>query len=88
MDAAANNQQTNLLQLNSAQKRTPSSSLCAEFLLSAGEVIWRTLKNPEGVMTAGSFSSPILANVADKRQLLVQTREKLTGVDPAIGQVG
>ena len=54
---------------------------------SNGEVIWRALKNPEGIMTAGSFSSPILADIAGKRQLIVQTREKLTGVDPASGNV-
>ena len=52
-----------------------------------GKVVWRTLKNPDGIMTAGAFSSPILTEVAGKRQLVVQTRERLAGVDPATGDV-
>ncbi|MDX2032538.1 MAG: PQQ-binding-like beta-propeller repeat protein [Blastocatellia bacterium] len=54
---------------------------------ATGRVIWQALKNPEGIMTAGAFSSPVLAEVAGKRQLLVQTREKLAGIDPATGEV-
>lgn len=52
-----------------------------------GQVLWRALQNPEGIMTAGAFSSPTIAEIAGKRQLLVQTREKLAGVDLATGAV-
>jgi len=51
-----------------------------------GEVIWRTLKN-QGGMWGSVFSSPVFAELAGKRQLVVQTREKLAGVDPADGKV-
>ncbi|MFM8470500.1 MAG: PQQ-binding-like beta-propeller repeat protein [Limisphaerales bacterium] len=51
-----------------------------------GEVIWRTLKDGGG-MWGSVFSSPVFAALAGKRQLVVQTREKLAGVDPADGKV-
>ena len=51
-----------------------------------GEVIWRTLKD-KGGMFGSVFSSPTFAKLAGKRQLVVQTREKLAGVDPADGKV-
>jgi outer membrane protein assembly factor BamB len=51
-----------------------------------GEISWRTLKD-QGGMWGSVFSSPIFAELAGKRQLVVQTREKLAGVDPADGSV-
>ena len=51
-----------------------------------GEILWRTLKD-QGGMWGGVFSSPVLVELAGKRQLVVQTREKLAGVDPADGKV-
>lgn len=51
-----------------------------------GEVIWRTLKDGGG-MWGSVFSSPVFATLAGKRQLVVQTREKLAGVDPADGKI-
>lgn len=51
-----------------------------------GEVRWRTLKDQGG--TWGSvFSSPVFATLAGTRQLVVQTREKLAGVNPDDGTV-
>lgn len=38
-------------------------------------------------MSGSAFSSPILATLAGRRQLLVQTREKLVGVDPERGGI-
>ena len=38
-------------------------------------------------MFGSVFSSPIIATVAGQRQLVVQTRDKLAGVDPADGKV-
>lgn len=51
-----------------------------------GQVIWRTLKDDGGMM-GSAFSSPIIATLAGQRQLVVQTREKLAGVDPESGAV-
>jgi outer membrane protein assembly factor BamB len=51
-----------------------------------GELAWRTLAD-KGGMYGSVFSSPMFAELAGKRQLIVQTREKLAGVDPADGKV-
>lgn len=50
-----------------------------------GVTIWRKLEHGDGAMESGAFSSPILATLAGKRQLLVQTRTHLHGLDPATG---
>ncbi len=51
-----------------------------------GEVVWRTLAD-KGGMWGSAFSSPIFATLAGQRQLLVQTREQLAGVNLADGKV-
>ncbi|MFQ3594222.1 MAG: PQQ-binding-like beta-propeller repeat protein [Gemmataceae bacterium] len=51
-----------------------------------GETIWRTLKD-EGGMFGSAFSSPTFATLAGKRQLLVQTRSTLAGIEPEDGSV-
>ena len=51
-----------------------------------GETIWRTLDDGGG-MFGSAFSSPIIATLAGRRQLLVQTRVELAGVDLATGNV-
>ncbi len=51
-----------------------------------GETIWRSL-NDGGGMMGSAFSSPVLVTLKKKEQLLVQTRQKLTGVDPDDGKV-
>lgn len=50
-----------------------------------GELLWHTLKD-DGGMWGSAFSSPVLVDLGGRRQLLVQTREKLAGVDPADGR--
>lgn len=50
----------------------------------SGAIAWRSLKE-EGGMMGGAFSSPMLATVAGTRQLIIQTRSKLSGVDPESG---
>jgi outer membrane protein assembly factor BamB len=50
----------------------------------SGAIAWRSLKE-EGGMMGGAFSSPMLATVAGTRQLIVQTRSRLCGVDPESG---
>ncbi|MEZ5941834.1 MAG: PQQ-binding-like beta-propeller repeat protein [Planctomycetaceae bacterium] len=51
-----------------------------------GKIIWRVLDDGGG-MFGSAFSSPTTATICGKQQLLVQTREKLAGVDPATGAV-
>lgn len=51
-----------------------------------GKIVWRTLED-NGGMFGSAFSSPIVANIAGQRQLIVQTRQKLAGVDPQDGKV-
>ncbi len=53
---------------------------------ATGQVAWRAVKD-DGGMKGGAFSSPVMATLAGKRQLVVQTREKLVGVDPESGDV-
>lgn len=51
-----------------------------------GEPIWRALKD-QGGMWGSVFSSPVIVELAGKRQLIVQTRDKLAGVEPETGKV-
>ncbi len=51
-----------------------------------GRIIWRALEDGGG-MSGSAFSSPIIATLDGKRQLVVQTRQKLAGVDPDSGDV-
>lgn len=53
---------------------------------ATGEVVWRALQD-QGGMWGSAFSSPILATLAGQRQLVVQTRSELAGLDPATGKV-
>ncbi len=50
-----------------------------------GEIVWRTLAD-KGGMWGSAFSSPMIVVLAGQRQLLVQTREKLAGVNLADGK--
>lgn len=51
-----------------------------------GKVLWKTLAD-NGGMEGSAFSSPILVNLAGQPQLVVQTRQRLAGVDAATGNV-
>jgi len=50
-----------------------------------GETVWRSLEDAGG-MNGSAFSSPFKAMIAGRTQLLVQTRERLAGVDDATGK--
>lgn len=54
--------------------------------MADGSVIWKTLENATS-SSPGAFSSPAIATIAGKRQLLVQTRLELCGVDLDTGDV-
>lgn len=51
-----------------------------------GEVVWRVLEDGGG-MYGSAFSSPFPATLNGVPQILVQTRQKLAGVDPESGKV-
>jgi outer membrane protein assembly factor BamB len=51
-----------------------------------GETLWRSLEGQGGGMDS-AFSSPILATLAGREQLVVQSRTHLSGVDPETGSV-
>ena len=51
-----------------------------------GKIIWRTMKN-EGGLERGGFSSPVFATLNGKRQILLQARTELTGIDIESGAV-
>jgi outer membrane protein assembly factor BamB len=53
---------------------------------TTGETVWRVLEHGANVMESGAFSSPYLGMIAGKKQLLVQNRVHLHGVDPETGQ--
>lgn len=53
---------------------------------TTGDIAWRTLDDGGGMM-GSAFSSPVFAKLADRQQLLVQTRLDLAGVDPDNGKV-
>jgi outer membrane protein assembly factor BamB len=53
---------------------------------ATGKEIWRSLVD-EGGMYGSAFSSPVIAKVAGREQVVVQTRNALAGVNPADGAV-
>ncbi len=53
----------------------------------SGTVVWRTLQHPSDVMQGGAFSTPSIGLVGGTRQLLVQDRVNLNGVDLQSGAV-
>jgi outer membrane protein assembly factor BamB len=50
-----------------------------------GEVVWRVLVDAGG-MFGSAFSSPVYAPILGKDQLIVQTRQKMAGVDAESGE--
>lgn len=54
--------------------------------MADGSVTWQTLQNGSS-SSPGAFSSPIIASIDGVRQLLVQTRSELCGVDLETGSV-
>ena len=50
-----------------------------------GETVWRSLQDAGG-MNGSAFSSPFKATIAGQTQFLVQTRERLAGVDEETGK--
>lgn len=53
---------------------------------SNGKIVWKTLDDGGG-MYGSAFSSPVITKLHGKEILVVQTRTRLAGVDPADGKV-
>jgi outer membrane protein assembly factor BamB len=51
----------------------------------SGETVWRVLTD-DGGMNGSAFSSPVMADIGGLTQLVVQTRQRLVGVDPESGR--
>jgi len=51
-----------------------------------GKVQWRVFEN-QGLLDSGAFSSPFLTTLCGVRQILVQGRQTLAGIDPESGKV-
>jgi outer membrane protein assembly factor BamB len=52
---------------------------------ATGQPRWNTMEAGADAMSNGAFSSPMLATLADRKQLIVQTRTTLAGLDPETG---
>lgn len=50
-----------------------------------GSVVWNALGDNGDMMSSGAFSSPVIQTLNGKRQLIVQTRAKLAGLDLTTG---
>ena len=48
---------------------------------SDGSINWTALQDSGDIMSSGAFSSPIIQTIHGARQLIVQTRTKLAGLD-------
>ena len=55
--------------------------------IADGSVVWKALENGAGMKSSGAFSSPVIATLAGEKQLVVQTRQELCGVDLDSGGV-
>lgn len=56
----------------------------AKVLLDTGKVAWHSSHSRDG-MSGGAFSSPVLAMISGREQLVIQGREELMALDPATG---
>jgi outer membrane protein assembly factor BamB len=52
-----------------------------------GATVWRSMVAAKGIMSAGAFSSPVLATLHGEPQLVVQSRTELAGLDPEDGSI-
>ncbi len=52
-----------------------------------GETLWRRLEDDGKISESGAFASPVLASLAGREQLVVQSRTTLYGVDPDNGDI-
>jgi outer membrane protein assembly factor BamB len=65
---------------------TQAGAAVVKLRKDTGEVLWRSMAD-EGGMWGSVFSSPVLATLAGRTQLVVQSRTTLAGLDPDSGKV-
>lgn len=66
---------------------TQAASAFFKINKKSGDIIWKTLRSDDNMMSGGSFSSPVIAEINGVRQAVVATRTKLAGVDLETGDV-
>lgn len=54
---------------------------------ATGKEIWRSSLGTGNIMSGGAFSSPIVATLQGQKQIVIQTRNELAGVEIADGKV-
>jgi glucose dehydrogenase len=65
-----------------------ASAALAKLDKRGGKVLWRSVEDKDkGDVYASAVSSPVMARLAGKWQVLVQNRKTLAGVDPDTGEV-
>ena len=52
-----------------------------------GETIWRAMVDGGDIMSGGAFSSPVIAELAGRKQVVVQSRTELAGVGLEDGEL-
>lgn len=52
-----------------------------------GSTVWTAMEDAGDMMSSGAFSSPVVQSLNGKRQLIVQSRTKLAGLDLETGKV-
>ena len=52
-----------------------------------GDTIWSSMRDSGGTQSAGAFSSPVLAKLDGKLQVIAQSRTDLAGIEPETGRV-
>lgn len=55
--------------------------------IADGSVVWSALGDSGDIMSSGAFSSPVIQTLNGKRQLIVQSRTKLAGIELETGKV-
>jgi outer membrane protein assembly factor BamB len=66
---------------------TQAGNVVVKVEKKTGTIVWQSMKQGADMMSGGAFSSPIIASLRGKRQLLVQTRLELAGIDLDNGEV-
>ncbi len=65
-----------------------ASAALAKVDKRSGKILWRSVEDKDkGDAYASAVSSPVMATLAGKRQVLVQNRKTLAGVDPDTGDI-
>jgi outer membrane protein assembly factor BamB len=55
--------------------------------IADGSVVWSALGDSGDITSSGAFSSPVIQTLNGKRQLIVQSRTKLAGIELETGKV-